>query len=73
MFAESTTYRSGSRIVEVLPGESHSAAWLYITSRGPLPERYPCRRTAAGGLVRRRDHASRRTHPRRRRVLTGVT
>ena len=35
MFSSPTIYRSGSRTVEVLPGESHSAAWTYITRGGP--------------------------------------
>jgi hypothetical protein len=51
MFSSPTTYRSGSRTVEVLPGESHSPAWAYVTARGPRPVAYPC-----AGLARRRVH-----------------
>ena len=66
MFSSPTTYRSGSRTVEVLPGESHSAAWTYIARGGPAPVSYPCaddrptvgRRActtrAAGSRIRRR-------------------
>ena len=67
MLSSPTIYRSGSRTVEVLPGESHSAAWAYITRGGPEPLEYPCVRHAGRGRVRRREHASRRrrAHPRR--------
>ena len=37
MFSSPTVYRSGSRTVEVLPGESHSAAWMYVARGGPRP------------------------------------
>jgi hypothetical protein len=55
MLSSPTTYRSGSRVVEVLPGESHSAAWAFVTRRGPRPS--GC---AGAGRVRRRAHAARR-------------
>ena len=66
MFSSPTIYRSGSRTVEVLPGESHSAAWAFIVGGGPEPRDYKCVRRP-GGRVRRRDHASRhrRGHDRR--------
>ena len=66
MFSSPTTYRSGSRTVEVLPGESHSAAWTYIVRGGPAPVTYPC----AQGHVRRRVHHANRRQPHRRRALT---
>ena len=70
MFSSPTIYRSGSRTVEVLPGESHSAAWTYITRGGPRPESYPC--DPAAGRVRRRVHHSSYRRPHRRRALTAV-
>jgi hypothetical protein len=72
MFSAPTVYRSGSRTVEVLAGESHSAAWAYVTGSGPEPVSYPCAQSAGGGRVRRRDHASRhrRAHARRVPALT---
>jgi hypothetical protein len=73
MFSSPTIYRSGSRTVEVLPGESHSAAWAYIVAGGPEPRDYPCVRPAGGGRVRRRRHVSRRRqdHDRRARLVIG--
>jgi hypothetical protein len=53
MYSSPTIYRSGRRVVEVLAGESHSAAWAYVTARGPRPASYPC-----SGEVRRRVHAA---------------
>jgi hypothetical protein len=71
MFSSPTTYRSGSRTVEVLPGESHSAAWAYVTRGGPPPDSsYPCDPVA--GHVRRRVHRSSRRAAHRRRPLTVV-
>lgn len=70
MFSSPTTYRSGSRTVEVLPGESHSAAWAYVTRGGPVSESYPC--DPGAGRVRRRVHQSSRRRPHRRRVRTAV-
>jgi hypothetical protein len=70
MFSSPTIYRSGSCTVEVLPGESYSAAWAYITRGGPFPESYPCDPVA--GRVRRRVHRSSRRQPHRRRALTAV-
>jgi hypothetical protein len=71
MFSSPTIYRSGSRTIEVLPGESHSAEWTYIARGGPFPESYPCDPVA--GHVRRRVHRSRRRRrPHRRRALTAV-
>ena len=66
MFSSPTIYRSGSRTVEVLAGESHSAAWAYIARGGVEPSSYPCVRTGGSGRVRRHDHASsrQRTRPR---------
>ena len=71
MVSSPTIYRCGSRTVEVLPGESHSAAWAFIVAGGPEPRDYPCVRRPGGGRVRRRDHASRhrRGHDRRRPVV----
>ena len=59
MFSSPTTYRSGARTVEVLPGESHSAAWAYITRGGPEPASYPCSSHAGAGRVRVRTHRAR--------------
>jgi hypothetical protein len=70
MFSSPTIYRSGSRTVEVLPGESHSAAWAYVTRGGPRPDSYPCDPVA--GQVRRRVHRSSRRPSHRRRALTAV-
>jgi hypothetical protein len=55
MFSSPTVYRSGSRTVEVLPGESHSAAWAYVTARGPRPTH-----CAGAGRMRRHVHGARR-------------
>ena len=54
MFSSPTIYRSGSRTVEVLPGESHSAAWAYVTRGGPAPASYPCARRRRRPGARRR-------------------
>ena len=70
MFSSPTIYRSGSRTVEVLPGESHSAAWMYVVRGGPRPESYPCDPVA--GQVRRGVHHPSRRRPPRRRALTAV-
>jgi hypothetical protein len=70
MFSSPTIYRSGSHTVEVLPGESHSAAWTYITRGGPRPDSYPCDPVA--GHVRRRVHRSSRRQSHRRRALSAV-
>lgn len=70
MFSSPTIYRSGSHTVEVLPGESHSAAWAYVVNRGPAPSTYPCLGAAATGRVRRRVHRSARRPAHRRRALT---
>ena len=67
MFSSPTTYRCGLRAVEVLPGESHSAAWAYVARGGPLPESYPC--DPVSGRVRRRVHHSSRRQPHPRRAL----
>ena len=72
MFSSPTIYRSGSRTVEVLPGESHSAAWTYITRGGPAPESYPCADDPAAGRVRRRVHRSARRQPHHAPALTAV-
>jgi hypothetical protein len=71
MFSSPTVYRSGARTVEVLPGESHSAAWAYVARDGPRPESYPC--DAVTGHVRLRVHrSSRRPSHRRRALATGL-
>jgi len=70
MFSSPTTYRSGSRTIEVLPGESHSAAWAYVIRGGPCPKSYPCDPVA--GQVRHRVHRSSRRPAHRRRALTAV-
>jgi hypothetical protein len=72
MLSSPTIYRSGSRTVEVLPGESHSAAWTYIIAGDPPPAVYPCADGPAGGRVRGRAHRSSRREPHRRRALTPV-
>ena len=72
MFSSPTTYRSGFRTVEVLPGESHSAAWAYVARGGPEPSSYPCTRTAGRGRVRRRDHASSRLRTRPRGARASI-
>ena len=70
MFSSPTVYRSGSRTVEVLPGESHSAAWMYVVRGGPRPGSYPCDPVAR--QVRRRVHRSSRRRSHQRRALTAV-
>jgi hypothetical protein len=72
MFSSPTTYHRGSRVVEVLPGESHSDAWAYVTRGGPFPDRYPCSHDPAVGRVRRRAHGSRRRQSHARRALSPV-
>jgi hypothetical protein len=72
MFSASTIYRSGARTVEVLPGESHSDAWAYITRGGPEPASYPCTSHPGAGRVRVRTHSSRRRQPHRRRAAIPV-
>ena len=69
MFSSPTIYRSGSRTVEVLPGESHSAAWTYIARGGAAPVSYPCAADPAVGRVRRRVHRSARRQPHHARAL----
>ena len=70
MFSAPTIYRSGSRTVEVLPGESHSAAWASVVNGGPAPSSYPCWDVPAAGRVRRRVHRSARRPAHRRRMPT---
>jgi hypothetical protein len=70
MFSSPTIYRSGARTVEVLPGESHSAAWMYVARDDPRPESYPCDPVA--GQVRRRVHRSSRRQSHQRRALIAV-
>ena len=70
MFSATTIYRSGSRVVEVLPGESHSPAWVYITAGGPAPSSLPRSDMPATGRVRRRAHRSSRRPAHRRHTLT---
>jgi hypothetical protein len=72
MFSAPTTYRTGTRSVEVLPGESHSDAWAYVVRGVPEPVSYPCASRGGGGRVRVRVHASRRRHPHRRRRPASV-
>ena len=61
MFAVPTTYRSGARTVEVLPGESHSDAWGYVLRGGPFPAGYPCSHDSRAVRIRRHaSHSSRR-------------
>jgi hypothetical protein len=68
MFSSPTIYRYGARVVEVLPGESHSAAWAYVTARGPVPVSYPC----SFERVRRRAHRSDRRAVHSRPALARV-
>lgn len=72
MFSSPTTYHCGSHVVEVLPGETHSDAWDYVTRGGPFPDRYPCWHDPAVGRVRRRAHSSRRRQSHARRGLSSV-
>jgi hypothetical protein len=69
MFAASTTYRSGSRSVEVLPGESHSDAWEYVLRGGPFPTRYPCSHDPRAVRIRRHTSHSPRRRERRRAAI----
>jgi hypothetical protein len=72
MFSSPTTYRTGTRSVEVLPGESHSDAWAYVIRGGPEPAGYPCVSHAGAGRVRVRSHTTRRRQPHRRRAAITV-
>jgi len=72
MFSSPTTYRSGPRTIEVLPGESHSAAWAYVIRGGPEPASYPCIARAGSGRVRVRAHGPRRRQPHRRHAAIPV-
>ena len=72
MFAAPTTYRSGVRTVEVLPGESHSDAWGYVLHGGPFPACYPCSHDPRAVRIRRHAQHSRRRREHRRAVLTVV-
>ena len=72
MFCSPTTYRSGSRRVEVLPGESHSDAWNYVLRGGPFPARYPCSHDAAAVRIRRHAHHFSRRREHRRAPLAAA-
>ena len=72
MFSSPTIYRSGTRTIEVLAGESHSDAWAYVTRGGPEPASYACTSHGGAGRVRVRSHRSRRRQPHRRRPPTPV-
>jgi len=63
MFVDATTYRRGSGVVVVLPGESHSAAWVWVNEGGPEPASYPC---AGAERIRRRTRRRARREPHRR-------
>jgi hypothetical protein len=71
MFSSPTLYRSGSRRVEVLPGESHSVAWAHVIRGGPPPDGSD-RCDPVVGHVRRRVHRSSRRPSHPRRTLTVV-
>lgn len=74
MHAPISIYRRGDLAVDVLAGESHSAAWAAVTGAAPLP---PGSRTCSGAKRSRRAataaarcdagrghrHSSRRPHP----------
>jgi hypothetical protein len=68
MFSSPTTYRSRAGTIKVLPGASHSDAWVYVTTGRPLPERPPSSHASVAGRVRR--HGSSRERGRRRGALT---
>ena len=53
MFCSPTTYRRGARTIEVLPGESHSAAWASMVKGGPEPASGPRASRAGAGRLRR--------------------
>ena len=72
MFASPTTYRSGARAIEVLPGESHSDAWGYALRGGPFPASYPCSHDARAVRIRRHAHHSGGRREHRRAVLARV-
>ncbi len=57
MHPDLTTYRRGELVIEVLPGESHSAAWAAVTAPQPRRHVEHARRqhvTHVGGSRRRR-------------------
>ena len=73
MFCSPTTYRRGARTIEVLPGESHSAAWASMVKGGPEPASGPRASRAGAGRVRVREHGSRRRRqPQRRHAAIPV-
>jgi hypothetical protein len=72
MFSAPTIYRTGTRTVEVLPGESHSDAWAYLVRGASEPASYPCTARAGAGRIRMRAHHSRRRQPRRRHAAIPV-
>ena len=37
MHASITSYRRGALVIDVCPGESHSAAWMAVTGAAPQP------------------------------------
>ena len=63
MLSSQTSYHSRAGTVRVLPGASHSDAWVYITKGGPLPKpQLPSHDSAAGRV---RQHGSSRERGRR--------
>jgi len=73
MFSSPTTiYRSGSRSIEVLPGESHSDAWGYVLRGGLFPARYPCSHDPHAVRIRRHAHHSSRRREHRRAALAAA-
>ena len=72
MFSAPTTYRSGARTIEVLPGESHSDAWGYVLRGGPFPASYPCSHDPRAVRIRRRASQWSRRRDHRGAVLTRV-
>ena len=63
MLSSQTTYHSLAGTARVLPGESHSDAWVYITKGGPLPKAQPSSHDSAAG--RGRQYGSSRKRGRR--------
>ena len=63
MLSSQTTYHSRAGTVRVLPGASHSDAWVYITKGGPLPKPQLSSHDSAAGRVR--QHGSSRERGRR--------
>ena len=65
MYASTTSYHRGALIIDVRPGESHSAAWAAVSGAATQPRRHRHPDSVAGGA--RRAHACTARAPRSKR------